>query len=96
MTLYQELQPNQAGSKSYIASFDNPKDKLKHFGIYCHNVIMFNHSTLVLAYLLLQEYDVSGAAYGRRLAGLSLGASVTAAVFYHFQCNAVCRSFKCS
>ena len=175
MTLYQELQLNQAGSKSYIASFDNPKDKLKHSGIYffkillniafctlfitlfslifgaensvaglavllcimvfrcadlgirvshgvfdifivfgilaagskisvllpagwaffanvifimllmifgCHNVIMFNHSTLVLAYLLLQEYDVSGAAYGRRLAGLLIGAVVTAAVFY--------------
>ena len=175
MTFYQELQLNQAASKAYIASFDNPKDKLKHSGIYlfkillniafctlfitlfsiifgaensvaglavllcimvfrcadlgirvshgvfdifivfgilaagskvsvllpagwafcanviiimllmifgCHNVMMFNHSTLVLAYLLLQEYEVSGEAYNRRLAGLLIGAVVTAAVFY--------------
>lgn len=27
----------------------------------CHNVIMSNHSTFVLSYLLLQGYDVSGA-----------------------------------
>ena len=27
MNFYQELQLNQAGSKSYIASFKNPKDK---------------------------------------------------------------------
>ena len=156
MTFYQELQLDQAGSKSYISSFQKRKDKLKHTGIYlfkillnvafctvfialfctlfgaensvagltvllsimvfrhadlgirashglfdilivftilaigpkvsnllpagwafcanvifimllmvlgCHNVIMFNHSTLVLAYLMLQGYDVSGAAY---------------------------------
>lgn len=30
----------------------------------CHNVIMYNHSTLVLAYLLLQGYDVSGDSTG--------------------------------
>ena len=34
MTFYQELQLSQAGSKSYIASLQNPKDKLKHTGIY--------------------------------------------------------------
>lgn len=176
MTFYQELQLGQAGSKSYIASFENPKDKLKHTGIYlfkillnisfctafiavfsmlfgkensvaglavllsimvfrcadlgirashgvidifivfailaagpeisnilpagwafcanvifimfllvlgCHNVIMYNHSTLVLAYLLLQGYYVSGEAYNKRLAGLFIGAILTAAVFYH-------------
>lgn len=175
MTFYQELQLNQAGSKSYIASFEDSKDKLKHTGIYffkillniafctlfitlfsvifgpensvaglavllcimvfrcadlgirashgvlgifivfgilaagpkisnllpagwafcanaifimllmvlgCHNVMMSNHSTLVLAYLLLQGYDVSGEAYGARLAGLLTGAVLTAAVFY--------------
>lgn len=175
MTFYQELQLNQAGSKAYIASFENPKDKLKHSVIYlfkillniafctlfitlfsvifgpensvaglgvllcimvfrcadlgirtshgvlcifivfailaagpkisnmlpagwafcanvafimflllfgCHNVIMFNHSTLVLAYLLIQGYDVSGEAYGRRLAGLLVGTILTAFVFY--------------
>ena len=176
MTFYQELQLSQAGSKSYISSFQKPKDKLKHMGIYlfkvllniafctmfialysmvfgtensvaglavllsimvfrcadlgirashgvfdilivfgilaagpklsnllptgwafctnfifilllvilgCHNVIMYNHSTLVLAYLLLQGYDVGGVAYSKRLAGLFVGAVITAAVFYH-------------
>lgn len=175
MTFYEELQLSPAGSKSYIASFENPKDKLKHTGIYflkiflnigfsiafitlyavifgaensiaglavllsimvfrfadlgirashgvlcifivfgalaagpklsnmlpagwafcinmlfimiimllgCHNVIMYNHSTLVLAYLLLQGYDVSGEGYSRRLAGLLVGALLTALVYY--------------
>lgn len=175
MTFYQELQLNQAGSKSYISSFENMKDKWKHSGIYlfkillniafctvfialfsiifgtenscaglavllsimvfrnadlgirvshgtcnilmvfgmlavgpkltnllpagwafcvnvifimlilllgCHNVIMFNHSTLVLAYLLLQGYDVSGESYHKRLFGLLVGAVLTAAVYY--------------
>lgn len=175
MTFYQELQLNQAGSKAYIDSFQNPKDKWKHravylfkillniafcmgfialfcivfgtknsvaglavllgilvfrcadlgirashgvftifmvFGIFaigpkmanlvptgwaffinivcimllmllgCHNVIMFNHSTLVLAYLLLQGYDVTGEVYNKRLLGLCIGAVLTATVFY--------------
>lgn len=175
MTFYQELQLNQAGSKSYISSFESMKDKWKHSGIYlfkiflnitfctvfialfsmifgaenssaglavllsimvfrnadlgirashgifnilivfamlavgpklsnvlpaggafcinvifimlilllgCHNVILFNHSTLVLAYLLLQGYDVSGESYHKRLLGLMIGAVLTAAVFY--------------
>lgn len=175
MTFYQELQLNQAGSKSYISSLDNPRDKWKHTGIYlfkiflniafctafiaafcalfgagnssvglsvllcvmvfrcadlgirtshgaanifivfailaagpklsnmlpvgwafcinavcimlllilgCHNVIMSNHSTLVLAYLLLQGYDVSGELYHKRLLGLFVGAIMTAFVYY--------------
>ena len=28
----------------------------------CHNVLMFNHATLVLGYLLLYGYDVTGEA----------------------------------
>ena len=36
----------------------------------CHNVIMYNHSTFVLGYLLLFGYDVSGHAYILRLEGL--------------------------
>ena len=48
----------------------------------CHNVIMYNHSTLVLAYLLLQGYDVGGGIYSKRLLGLFIGAVITAAVFY--------------
>lgn len=175
MTFYQELQLNQSGSKEYVASFKDPKEKLKHMGIYlfkillniafctifitlfcilfgtensvagltvllsimvfrcadlgirashgvlsiflvfaifaagpkisnvlpvgwafctnvifimlllllgCHNVIMYNHSTMVLAYLLLQGYDVSGEAFNRRFVGLCVGAVITAAVFY--------------
>ncbi|MCI9078269.1 MAG: FUSC family protein [Lachnospiraceae bacterium] len=176
MTFYQELQLDQAGSKAYIASFKNTKDKIKHIGVYlfkivlniafctafiavfsmlfgtgnsiaglavllsvmvfrcadlgirtshavcsilavfgilaagprlsnmlppgwaflvnavfimfimllgCHNVVMYNHSTLVLAYLLLQGYDVSGTVYSKRLAGLFAGAVITAVVYYH-------------
>ena len=37
----------------------------------CHNVIMYNHSTFVLSYLLLLGYDVSGHDYLMRIAGLS-------------------------
>lgn len=48
----------------------------------CHNVIMFNHSTLVLAYLLIQGYDVTGEVLQRRLAGLLTGACLTALVYY--------------
>ncbi len=188
MTFYQELQLNQAGSKSYISSFESMKDKWKHSGIYlfkiflnitfctvfialfsmifgaenssaglavllsimvfrnadlgirashgifnilmvfamlavgpklsnvlpaggafcinvifimlilllgCHNVIMFNHSTLVLAYLLLQGYDVSGESYHKRLLGLMIGAVLTAAVFYrNHRKKAYKRTFK--
>lgn len=175
MTFYQELQLNQAGSKSYISSLKTPKDKWKHTAIYlfkillniafcttfiavfcavfgnqnssaglavllsimafrqadlgirashgtcsillvfgilaigpklsnllpagwafcantafimlimllsCHNVIMSNQSTLVLAYLLLQGYDVSGEMYNKRLLGLFIGALMTAIVYY--------------
>ena len=49
----------------------------------CHNVIMYHHSTLVLAYLLLSGYDVSVEGYKRRLAGLLVGALLTALVYYH-------------
>lgn len=187
MTFYQELQLNQAGSKAYIASFSNPKDRIKHSGIYlfkilltvafctlfialfsvffgaensiaglavllsimvfrqadlgirathgvadiflvfallavgprisnllpaggafcvnvffimlfmlfgCHHVIMYNHSTLVLAYLLLQGYDVTGALYVRRLLGLLVGAVLTAAVYYrNHRANSYKRTF---
>ena len=48
----------------------------------CHNVIMSNHSTFVLAYLLLQGYDVSGHDYTLRLIGLLVGAASTALILY--------------
>ena len=39
----------------------------------CHNVIMHNHSTFVLGYLLLYGYDVSGRAFALRVIGLTAG-----------------------
>lgn len=48
----------------------------------CHNVIMSNHSTFVLGYLLLQGYDVSGEAYLLRLIGLGIGAVLTTLILY--------------
>lgn len=53
---------------------------LMFFG--CHHVVMGNHSTLVLGYLLLYGYDVSGHAYLLRLAGLGIGALLSALVYY--------------
>lgn len=40
MTFYQELQLDQAGSKSYISSFQKRKDKLKHTGIYLFKILL--------------------------------------------------------
>lgn len=51
----------------------------------CHNVLMSNHSTFVLGYLLLQGYDVTGEAYVMRLAALASGAVICALVFYKNQ-----------
>ena len=48
----------------------------------CHEPRMFNQSTLVLGYLLLYGYDVSGHAYQMRLFGLAVGAILVCAVFY--------------
>lgn len=48
----------------------------------CHNVVMANHSTLVLGYLLLYGYDVTGEAYLMRVIGLGVGAILTGIVFY--------------
>ena len=48
----------------------------------CHNVLMSNQSTFVLAYLLLQGYDVTGHSYMTRITGLALGATVCALVFH--------------
>ena len=48
----------------------------------CHEPRMFNQSTLVLSYLLLYGYDVSGTEYLSRLAGMAAGAPLGCAVFY--------------
>ena len=47
----------------------------------CHNVVMSNQSTLVLGYLLLYGYDVTGRAYLMRLAGIGAGAVLTVLVY---------------
>ena len=53
----------------------------------CHNVIMYNHSTFVLGYLLLLGYDVTGKAYLYRVAGLAAGMVICMFVFYKNQKN---------
>lgn len=57
----------------------------------CHNPFMFNQSTLVLGYLLLYGYDVTGKSYQMRLAGMAVGAVLTCLVFYRNHKN---RSYK--
>lgn len=53
----------------------------------CHNVIMYNHSTFVLGYLLLQGYDVTGQAYILRVIGLLAGMGICMVIFYCKQKN---------
>ena len=53
----------------------------------CHNVIMYNHSTFVLGYLLLQGYDVTGRMYVRRVEGLLVGMILCMIIFYKNQKN---------
>ena len=57
MNFYQELQLNQAGSKSYIASFKNPKDKCKHIAVYLFKialVVVFPLSHYFLYFLAMK------------------------------------------
>ena len=58
----------------------------------CHNVIMYNHSTFVLGYLLLQGYDVTGHEYMMRVVGLLAGMLVCMIIFYKNQRNRPYRS----
>ena len=53
----------------------------------CHNVIMYNHSTFVLGYLLLLGYDVTGAEYIKRVEGLLVGMIFCMVIFYKNQKN---------
>ena len=57
----------------------------------CHEPRMFNQSTLVLGYLLLYGYDVTGKSYQMRLTGMALGAALTCFVFYRNHKN---RTYK--
>lgn len=47
----------------------------------CHNIIMCNHFTFLLSYLLLYGYDVSGRDYINRLAALGVGFVVCSLIF---------------
>ena len=51
----------------------------------CHNVIMHNHSTFVLGYLLLLGYPVTGQAYLLRVEGLAVGMILCMIIFYKNQ-----------
>ena len=51
----------------------------------CHNVIMYNHSTFVLGYLLLTGYDVQGYAFLLRVIGLFAGMLLCMGIFYKNQ-----------
>lgn len=57
----------------------------------CNNPAMFNQSTLVLGYLLLYGYDVTGKSYQMRLIALLVGAVLTCLVFYRNHKN---RTYK--
>lgn len=48
----------------------------------CHNEKMCNHSTLVLGYLLLYGYDVSGHVYVKRLEALIIGSLITGIIYF--------------
>lgn len=48
----------------------------------CHNVIYFNHSTLVLGYLLLFGYDATGHDFVMRLYAMLFGFLLTSIVFW--------------
>lgn len=54
---------------------------LTFFG--CHNILMSNHATFVLGYLLLTGNDVAGEVYEMRFLGLAAGGLLTALIFYH-------------
>ena len=48
---------------------------------------MYNHSTFVLGYLLLQGYDVAGKSYQLRVVSLIVGMLICMGVFYKNQKN---------
>lgn len=61
----------------------------------CHNILMSNHATFVLSYLLLLGNDVSGQDYVMRVYGLAAGGIITAFILYHNHYKiAYKRSFK--
>lgn len=57
----------------------------------CHNPLMSNQSTIVLSYLLLYGYDVTGSNYQMRVLGLAAGCLLTMLVFYRNNKNGCCK-----
>lgn len=55
----------------------------------CHNVKTYNQFVLVLGYLLLYGYDVSGRAYLLRIAGLGAGTLLIILIYYFKHRNKV-------
>ena len=48
----------------------------------CHNVNLFNHSTVILCYLLLFGYEAEGKIYIMRILGLMFGAILCSIIIY--------------
>lgn len=77
------LGPHMANQTGIIGAFlINSACILLLMILNCHNVIMSNHSTFVLSYLLLQGYDVTGTAFQARAVSMAAGAAVCAFIFY--------------
>ena len=53
----------------------------------CHNVHMFNHSIVVMCYILLFGYEVTEKSYIMRLLGLILGALICSIIIYRKTIN---------
>lgn len=56
----------------------------------CHDVRMSNQSTIVLCYLLLYGYDVSGQTFAMRAIGLACTGLLTALIYYRNQRKSDC------
>ena len=78
---------NMAAALPFAAFFINVVCILLLMILGCHNVIMYNHSTFVLGYLLLLGYDVTGASYIKRVEGLAVGMILCMIIFYKNQKN---------
>ena len=56
MTFYQELQLDQVGSKSYIASITDPKEKRKHIAIYLFKILLTVSFCVCFCYYLHKTF----------------------------------------
>lgn len=53
----------------------------------CHQIRYYNQATIILSYLLLFGYDVSGELFIQRVVGLLLGFAWTSWLLYRVHCN---------